>query len=106
MYLSEIKRMLLKVNDVKTMHFIYVIIKDALEDLDGWKTEDMFCNLNHHSNWIGGIRLSGNKQKILEMVKRIDNEKILRYICIIIEDILNELPQENGGDNCAMEKKK
>ena len=23
------------VNDVKTMHFIYVIIKDALEDLDG-----------------------------------------------------------------------
>lgn len=27
--------MLLKVNDVKTMHFIYVIIKDALEDLDG-----------------------------------------------------------------------
>lgn len=54
----------------------------------------------------GGIHLSGNKQKILEMVKRIDNEKILRYICIIIEDILNELPQENGGDNCAMEKKK
>ena len=50
--------------------------------------------------------MSGNKQKILEMVKRIDNEKILRYICIIIEDILNELPQENGGDNCAMEKKK
>ena len=32
MYLSEIKRMLLKVNDVKTMHFIYVIIKDALKD--------------------------------------------------------------------------
>lgn len=39
MYLSEIKRMLLKVNDVKTMHFIYVIIKDALEDLDVWQAD-------------------------------------------------------------------
>lgn len=92
MYLSEIKRMLLKVNDVKTMHFIYVIIKDALEDLDGWETEDMFCNLNHHSIGTGGITLEEKKKKeeLIEMIKNIENADTIKYLHTFIKTFLEE----------------
>ena len=86
MYLSEIKRMLLKVNDVKTMHFIYVIIKDALEDLDGWETERVLCNLNHHSIGTGGIHLNEKDQqkyymnRIIEAVNAMTSEKYLKML--------------------------
>lgn len=90
MYLSEIKRMLLKVNDVKTMHFIYVIIKDALEDLDGWETERVLCNLNHHSIGTGGIHLDEVKwyqEKIMEIVRGKTSITWLRLVYIYVKGL-------------------